>query len=270
MACGPRCKTVAGLTGRNFFANRLYFIRSDTIFLFFMAVSTPSILRALPIIIVLYAAACQKPAPEPEAVPLPAELKAYTLFEPGTYWIYRDSATRQLDSVWVVSTEKEIFKLGGSGPVKPLMEKFERFTLRTNSTTSGSYYNTIHRECGLPYRESQSTKGPCWVLERGRYLPNSTADAGGELVFPYSIAKDNPTFLVAYAAIMYPYWYSQPTVLNGTAYSGLLQVKLTADVSEGGWPTHYYWVPGQGIVLRRINRNGRWQTWQLVRSHIVQ
>lgn len=236
-----------------------------------MPVSILSFQRILGLAVVAVAAACHKPAPEPEAVPLPAELKSYTLFEPGTYWIYRDSATRQLDSVWVVSTEKEIFKLGSGGTSDRVDLKHEAFTLRTSSSSSGlQYVYTIHRECSLPYQESQSTKGPCWVLERGRYLPNSTADAGGELVFPYSIAKDKPTFLVAYAAIMYPYWYSQPTVLNGTAYSGLLQVKLTADVSEGGWPAHYYWVPGQGIVLRRINRNGRWQTWQLVRSHIVQ
>ncbi|RSK39486.1 hypothetical protein [Hymenobacter perfusus] len=235
-----------------------------------MPVSILSFQRILCLAVVAVAAACHKPVPEPDAVPLPAELKAYTLFEPGTHWIYRDSATQRLDSVWVVSTEKEILRMGSGGTSDRVALKYEAFTVRTNSLIGGNFYYTILRECGLPYRENQSTKGPCWVLERGRYLPNSTADEGSELVFPYRIDKDKPTFLVAYAAVMYPYWYSQPVVLNGTSYAGLLQVKLTADASEDGWPTHYYWVPGQGVVLRRINRNGRWQTWQLVRSHIVQ
>ncbi|MET4104848.1 hypothetical protein [Hymenobacter sp. UYP22] len=235
-----------------------------------MPVSTLSFQRILGLAVVAVGAACQKPAPEPESVLLPAGLKAYTLFEPGTYWIYRDSVTRQLDSVWVVSTQKDILRIGAGGTFDRVALKYEAFTVRTSSTISGSHYYTIHRECDLPYRESQSTKGPCWVLERGRYLPNSTADAGGELVFPYSIDKDKPTFLIAYTAVMYPYWYSQPTILNGATYAGLLQVKLTTDISEGGWPTHYYWVPGQGVVLRRINRNGQWRTWHLVRNHIVQ
>ena len=38
---------------------------------------------------------CEKPEPEPDAVPLSAELKAYALFQPGTHWVYQDSATRQ-------------------------------------------------------------------------------------------------------------------------------------------------------------------------------
>ena len=67
-------------------------------------------LLALPL---LLAGGCHKPEPdEPEAVPLPAELKSYTLFEPGTYWIYQDSASQRLDSVWVVSIERSVFRKG--------------------------------------------------------------------------------------------------------------------------------------------------------------
>lgn len=48
--------------------------------------------------------ACRKEV-EPPTVPLPAEMAAYTLFQPGTHWVYQDSATGTLDSVWVVKTE---------------------------------------------------------------------------------------------------------------------------------------------------------------------
>lgn len=215
--------------------------------------------------------ACHKPAPEPEAVPLPAELKSYTLFEPGTYWIYQDSATQQLDSVWVVDSKKEVFRLGGNSSSKPLTMKFERFTSRVHSSVSNiQHLYRIDRQCGLPYQQNQDARGSCWVLERGRYQPTSTTDAGEEQVFPYSIDRDKTIFLLANSAVMYPYWYSQPVLLNGTSYDNVMEVKLTTDASEAGWPTHYYWVPNKGIVLQRIKRNGRMQTWQLLRSHIVQ
>lgn len=92
---------------------------------------------ALPL---LLGASCHKPEPdEPAAVPLPAELKAYKLFQPGTYWVYQDSASHLLDSVWVVSTERSILRAGRGGvgaPDYPYL-KYEDFRLRTRSSQGG-------------------------------------------------------------------------------------------------------------------------------------
>jgi hypothetical protein len=207
--------------------------------------------------------------PEPEAVPLPAELKAYTLFQPGTYWIYQDSASQQLDSVWVVSTERSVYRLGKSQEYPSV--KHEDFQLRTRSSRGGpDQLYSVYRSCGMPIQEDATDRSPCWSIRRGRYLPTSTADDGGTDVFPYLIARDKVMFVNGYDAVMYPYWHSQPRVIGGQSYEGVLEVNLTADASEGGWPSHYAWAPGQGIVRHRVRQAGRMQTWTLLRSHIVQ
>ncbi|MBW3372892.1 hypothetical protein KYK31_02825 [Hymenobacter norwichensis] len=224
------------------------------------------------LVLLLSSTACHKERPEPEAVPLPAELKSYTLFQPGTHWIYQDSATRQLDSVWVVSAEQTVHRLGNGSKNKtyPTL-KYEDFRLRTRSGRGGpDRLYSIDRTCTLPNREDQASQLPCWSVRRSQDLPNSTADEEGTDVFPYLIDRDKASFLNIYNAVLYYYWNSQVQRIGGVPYDELLQVKLTADASENGWPVHYYWVSGKGIVRQRIRRNNVVQTWTLVRSTIVQ
>lgn len=220
------------------------------------------------LVIPLLATTCHKPEPEPEAVPLPAELKAYTRFLPGTYWIYQDSVTGRLDSTWVVSLKDSVSRMGG-GRGMPVAMKYEAFGLRTRSTWGGTdVVYSVERNCGLPIRDDGGDDGfPCWMIMRGQYLPTSTADEGSAHVFPYRIPRDQRQFVLG---AHYATWHSQPLTLAGKEYPDVMEVSLPEDASEGGWPAYYAWVPHLGIVLHRVRYQGQLYTWTLVHSHIVQ
>ncbi|HEX8330730.1 MAG TPA: hypothetical protein VF629_24580 [Hymenobacter sp.] len=228
-------------------------------------------LRASLLALPLLALSCEKPPPEPDAVPLPAELKSYVLFQPGTQWVYRDSATQQLDSVWVVSTEMSEVRLVLKGKSYPFL-KHEDFRMRTRSSRGGpDLVYGVARYCSLPGGEDAGSKGPCWYVTRAQVLPNSTADEGGADVFPYLIPREQAGgFLNVNNAVMYPYWHVRPLTVGGQAYPSVLEVRLTADASEGGWPAYYAWAPGVGIVRQRVRVRFVPYTRTLVRSRIVQ
>lgn len=223
-----------------------------------------SLLSTLPLLLLL--ACYRREGPEPDAVPLPAELKAYTLFQPGTYWIYQDSASRRLDSVWVVSTDMSIYRSGGGSD--PVDMKHEDFRLRTRSTQGGAdQIYSVRRVCDIGIPEDATNFGPCWFIQRGESLPNIPAEEGGVEVFPYRIERDKATLI--YAEI-YTYWHSQPQTIGGQRYEGILEVKRPADAFEGYKPSQYYWAPGKGIVQQRVRVNNVQRTRTLVRSNIVQ
>ena len=234
----------------------------------------PPLRRALPgalllCLSLLLPLSCKKdPPPEPEAVPLPAGLKAYTLFQPGTYWIYQDSTSRQVDSVWVVSAEIRVVRSLLRGRKTPDM-KYETFRLQTRSKQGApDQVFSVKRNCSLPGREDGDDKFPCWTVQRGIYLPNSTLDVGGAYVFPYTIPRGQVR--VGYLDGTTPYWHTQPLRLGDATYPNVLEVKILGDASEGGWPSHYYWAPGLGIVRQRVKVDGIAYTRTLLRSRIVQ
>ena len=222
----------------------------------------------LPLLLLL-GVSCEKPEPEPDAVPLPAELKAYVLFQPGTHWVYRDSATQQLDSVWVVSTERQEFRREVRGRTYP-DSKHEDFRLRTRSSRGGpDQVYAVQRFCALPNWDDADRIGACWVVTRGPSLPNSTADVGGADVFPYAIPREQAPIGYLYST-MQAYLHARPLALDGRTYPDVLEVRLLADASEGGWPAYYAWAPNVGIVRQRVTVRGVPHTRTLLRSRIVQ
>ena len=221
----------------------------------------------------LCATACQKPEPEPEAVPLPTGLKSYVFFRLGSYWVYQDSASLRLDSVWVVSTDTSVVRREDRGQKLP-SDKYQIFYMRTRSNNNGTdIIYSAARYCGLPYRGDASNGYPCWSITRGLSLPGSTADVGGADVFPYAIPRDQTPAGYLFGTIQ-PYWHSQPLAIAGRRCPDVMEVRVRADASEGGEPVHYYWAPHLGIVRQRVWRYGPQgfvpRTRTLLRSRIVQ
>lgn len=59
--------------------------------------------------IILFCSCC-KPEPEPIVRLIPAEMKQYWNFKPGSYWIYEDSTSGAIDSVYVTEHENYTFE----------------------------------------------------------------------------------------------------------------------------------------------------------------
>jgi hypothetical protein len=53
--------------------------------------------------LLLFSCRKEKPKPPNYTIPLSQTLKDFAYFRPGTYWIYEDSASHKLDSVYVLS-----------------------------------------------------------------------------------------------------------------------------------------------------------------------
>ena len=53
-------------------------------------------------LILVFQTACNKNT-EPVHYTIPEDLKAFFLFQPGSYWIYQNSATNKVDCTWIVT-----------------------------------------------------------------------------------------------------------------------------------------------------------------------
>jgi hypothetical protein len=226
-------------------------------------------LRLLPrwlLVLPLLATTCHKPQPEPEAVPLPAELKAYTRFRPGTYWIYQDSVTARLDSIWVVSLKDSVYREYDHIEYRVVM-KHETFEMRTRSSESGAEdIYSVDRNCGLPIRDDGGEDGfPCWMIIRFRPEGNPADYDGNFHVFPYRIPRDQQI-----KGSIYAYWHSQPIIRAGKEYADVMEVSIPYDQTAGSWKAYYGWAPHVGIIQRRGYYAGKPYSWTLLRSHIVQ
>ena len=217
------------------------------------------------------AAACRRDPPEPAAIALPAELAAYAKFQPGTWWVYQDSATAVRDSVWVVECRSYVQRYGKAHEYPS--DKFEQFEMRTaSSREAGQIKYTVNHSCPMSDRTNGQINGqsrPCWDVKRGVYAPNGAGDAGYAFVFPYEALRGQDQTVYEFRGSSYIYWHTTPQAVGDTSYADVLQVRLAYDASEGR-RVGYEWARNVGIVRRRIEQPTGPQTWTLVRHHVVQ
>ena len=67
---------------------------------------------------------------------LDQEIKDYTLFPIGSYWIYKDSLTNNIDTVSIISQTIEIYS-GGEEPIKWEVFSQNRYSSYNNDTVFG-------------------------------------------------------------------------------------------------------------------------------------
>lgn len=86
----------------------------------------------------------QPPAPTPFYA-IPQVVKDYSWFNVGTYWVYEDSATGQLDSIGVYNAYYDTISYGYDG--KPPMGIFEEMSVESKSTLDQTKYFFDIRGC---------------------------------------------------------------------------------------------------------------------------
>ena len=94
--------------------------------------------------IVLLQSCCKKnePAPDPyHNYKMPHEMLDYSYFKPGTYWVYQDSVSGAIDSVWVydcIYTVDTLPKDNSLGLTQGIYDYFE--TKTRSSFFNADYY----------------------------------------------------------------------------------------------------------------------------------
>jgi len=202
---------------------------------------------------------CKKNVDEPAQVihiNFSKEALAYVQMPANKYYIYKDSATGETDSVVVTKSTLEtqlmpsqtynILGLVGLWPAY----NYQTFTLvlsKIIGSTSTDWFSGI-ANAGYSYFIGANTDAAgVWLIERNR----------SATVF------DSPSFLIDHSKII------SPTItLEGKDYSAVVQ--FTNSIGQPSNQNYlaytYYWAKGIGIIKRSITTGNTTQTWTLVRN----
>ncbi|GAA4392554.1 hypothetical protein [Hymenobacter koreensis] len=215
----------------------------------------------------LLAVQCRQDEPDPPTTFASAELRALARFRPGTYWVYRDSATAALDSVWVTQLDSLITESKEQGQVLYRTELITTTVVSSRAAATFSYL--ITNSCG-----GDTDDHPlCGAVIRRRLGNDPFGDAPGRAeVLLHPLPVGQPVTQGLSGSILYLYRYPAPLTLGGRAYADVIRATNLYDESEGRATVTYYWAPGFGLVRQRLRRipGGPYQTWTLVHQRIVQ
>ena len=188
---------------------------------------------------------------------IPAELKAYWDFQPGSYWVYQDSATGALDTVTVVDRQQVIFdsELSYDPNVKGICELFN---LKLETSGGLTYYYGINTAFGndvLPY----------YMTGNLTRVGGSSAYASGRC-FVYPLIVGNATYD--------PYPHRIDTISiqaihdSAFGFNDVVQINQTYNQVEGEQYTRWFWAKNVGIVRKVWIDSARVES--MIDYHVVQ
>jgi hypothetical protein len=193
---------------------------------------------------------------------IPQEFKDYTLFLPGTYWIYQDSITGNEDSEYVINNSmgKDTFDLNPDAEGDEVVEYFQ-YDVRSSFQNGDGYRydcNTSFYKCV----ERQQAE-PCFFLNRGN-------QSGSGFCFAYEF-YDGFWFYCGYAnkyskITTIKHWPSLK--LNNVQYNFIVEFYDDKNITEKSNKTNIFFTKNVGIVRKELLDSN--QTWNLIRSNIVQ
>jgi len=171
------------------------------------------------------------------------ELKDYTDFKVGSYWIYRDSTnSADLDSIFLFSHNQFIHP-GDDGSDGP--GPFEEFTDTLFSSINGKFAadgNGVNNDYHVKYVNWSNYETTYYTPISGVQL-----DEWGNMTLTNS---------------------SENLTVAGTLYQSVKEFKIN---SQGGYVvptpiTHIWWAKNIGVIQKTVSGT----TWQLIRYHVAQ
>jgi len=193
---------------------------------------------------------------EPITLLAPQEVKDYVLFQPGTYWVYENSITQELDSVYVYETLNEITRFEGDGQIVD----FEQIIVNTFSEFE--QYNHKYK-LDAPVLEALQFYNP--RIKRVKTKPGDYVGETIVLFHPYNVGdKRYPLGTNGYVELID---FKLSFELGGNIYQEVLIYKNVEDASEGYKNVNYYFAKHIGLIKREIIDNT--ESWELIRYNIV-
>ena len=190
------------------------------------------------------------------------DLANYVCFKPGTYWIYKNPATNERDTVRCVLGEKYMDTV-----VSPNYGiKVVKETFWTGFTFSKDGYDGDFTD----FRFIEWRK-PAEPFEyKVDFSKTKTGKGGGTLstlFYPFDKSK-NPTNIEP--GFQFTTLLSKDTAVNiyGRFFDTVQVFKYNSDVIWYDFPSLYYWAKGYGIVYRKDINSG--EEWFLESEYIIQ
>ncbi|HZY40235.1 MAG TPA: hypothetical protein VFE53_26460 [Mucilaginibacter sp.] len=170
---------------------------------------------------------CKKDKAPIPYYPLPADGLAYIQFNPGKYFIYKDSAANKIDSVIVTES-----------------------SLSGTSGVSGSLHDYTSQQYTLVLTEAAPVSGLVWL----------SGTAPGNLPGAIDLAAPDGHFIFQYFTInpavpsIIPTMPIPSIVVEGKTYTNIV---LTLSAGPGGNSYfYYYWAKGLGLIKRIETKTG--------------
>ncbi|MBS1636220.1 MAG: hypothetical protein JST26_09910 [Bacteroidetes bacterium] len=216
--------------------------------------------------LMLVLTACQKCKKDPEAKPnyhfeIPQELWDYGCFKPGTYWVYEDSISHIIDSVWVFKAN------GGNKTISesndyPYTGTFGWYSCWSESSYDHyQYENWVDQTWNVNYSDKSIT-----ALNREKYsTANSSYNTGQTILMANANLNKKLGTYPDYTEYVYLYnIYSE----NGLNFSSVEKWYNSKSIIDDKQNTNYYIARNIGIIRREQADSNH--VWKLVRYHIVQ
>jgi len=200
---------------------------------------------------------CKKAKDEilnPDEKEVPQAVKDFMYFKLGTYWIYQDSITGDLDSTYVFSTKNG--------------KDTSSFFTMVGYLTIISHYSVMETKS---MHFNKMYKYSCYASKPtidNYILTNRTANNNGleNIVFAYPLDLGKQ-FILNENTITIDHFYESLTVASNT-FQDVYCISQTKDQTEDDSETKFYIAKNFGIIKKEIS--GRNENWKLIRSHIVQ
>lgn len=201
---------------------------------------------------------CKKKQPEPEKVysfPIQPDLYSYAYFKAGTYWVYQDSVTNVLDSVYVTSSDS------GTYTNAPGTPNLYAGTFNYFSCSMLSSYDHYRYQNWMD--QSYEVNGSKPVVNRSRYATtNSGSNTGSDILI--GLINIGTSFG---NNIKYDYFYNTFNV-KILVFPNTQKWINPTNYYDDNQKTNYFIAKNIGIVRREQLDSGK--TWNLIRYHIVQ
>lgn len=206
---------------------------------------------------------CKKKQPEPDSgfsSPVNTDLYAYAYFKPGTYWVYQDSISGILDSVYITYANSGTYTNGDA----EVAQGYYRGTFSWFKCDAISSYDHYKYQNWMDQSYEVTSNTP--VVKRVRIqMPNSFSNGGTNINM--AIVPIGKTL------------YVQLDYVNYQSYYDLFSVKTHVFAATQKWfnfnsncdddqNTNYYIAKNIGIVRREQLDSNR--TWNLIRYNIIQ
>lgn len=186
---------------------------------------------------------------------IPAEMRAYWDFKPGTYWVYQDSANGLVDTMTVVTYENDTFL--GTLNYDQSSAWCEFLELRTIGSDGAEDYFTINTTyAGSNYSDVN-------VVWHSRY-GDPEFNNGYTKCFVYPYETDNIT-----------YWFGglddackfEAKYDSAFGYTDVVEMSNAHNLAEPNYqPTRTYWAKNIGLVRKVLVDSNR--VYNLIDYHI--
>lgn len=206
---------------------------------------------------------CKKKQPEPDpgfSSPVNMDLYAYAYFKPGTYWVYQDSISGILDSVYITYANNGTYTNGDA----EVAQGYYRGTFSWFKCDAISSYDHFKYQNWMD--QSYEVNGSPPTVNREKLVTVASGSNFGTTIHTSAIPVGK-TLYVALDYVIYQNHYDLFSVKTQSFTSTQKWYNYNSNI-DNDQNTFYYIAKNIGIVRKEQLDSNR--TWNLIRYNIVQ